>query len=46
MTNEEIIQEMHEQILMELLAFGPVYDQTSYDDAAATGIEIDYTTQS
>jgi hypothetical protein len=28
------------------MVYGKVYDQTSYDDAAATGPEVDYTTQS
>ena len=46
MTKVEFEKEMEEQTLMELMVYGKVYDQTSYDDAAATGPEVDYTTQS
>ena len=42
----EFDKEIEEQTLMELMVYGKVYDQTSYDDAAATGPEVDYTTQS
>ena len=41
MTKEEFDKEIEEQTLMELMVYGKVYDQTSYDDAAATGPEVD-----
>ena len=44
MTNEEIIQEMIEQALEDALL--GYRDHHTYDDAAFTPIEIDYTTQS
>ena len=44
MTNEEIIQEMKEQMLEDALLGHR--DHHTYDDAAFTPIEIDYTTQS
>ena len=44
MTNEELIQEMKEQALEDLLL--GYRDHHTYDDAATTPVEIDYTTQS
>jgi len=44
MTNEELIQEMKEQALEDLLL--GYRDHHTYDDAASTPVEIDYTTQS
>ena len=44
MNNEEIIQEMIEQALEDALL--GYRDHHTYDDAASTPVEIDYTTQS
>ena len=44
MTNEELIQEMKEQALEDALL--GYRDHHTYDDAASTPVEIDYTTQS
>ena len=44
MTNEELIQEMKEQALEDMLL--GYRDHHTYDDAASTPVEIDYTTQS